>query len=66
MCSRLDIDVFFGLHSLMQAVRPAAAFHDTASLLVNDLNFVVYDHIVNVFFKERVCLQQLLDGVDTV
>ena len=60
------VDVFFSLHSLMQAIRPAAAFHDTACLLVDDLHLVIDDHVVDVFLKQSVSLQQLLHGVHTV
>ena len=69
--SSLYLHVFLGFHSLVQTVTPAAAFHDTAGLLVNDLYLVVVDDIINIFLKQRVGFQQLVDrvyalGFDTV
>ncbi len=49
----------------MQTVGPTATFHDTASLLVNNLNLVVDNHIVNILFEHCVCLKQLVYSVDT-
>ena len=71
MRSSLYLHVFLGFHSLVQTVTPAAAFHDTAGLLVNDLYLVVVDDIINIFLKQRVGFQQLVDrvyalGFDTV
>ena len=66
LCRRLDVDVFLSFHCLMQAIRPTAAFHDTACLLVDDLHLVVDDDVVDVFLKQSVRLEQLLHGVHTV
>ena len=49
----------------MQTVRIAAPLHDTARLLVHDLDRSVHHHVLHVLFKERVSLQQLVDAVDT-
>ena len=66
LCGCFHVDVFLSLHCLMQAIRPAAAFHDTACLLIDDLHLVVDDHVVDVFLEQSVSLQQLLYGVHTV
>ena len=55
--------MFLCLHSLVQSVAPTAAFHDTASLLVNDFHLTVNHHILVVFVEHGVRLQQLLQGV---
>ncbi len=39
----------------MKSVAVAASFHDTAGLLVDDLDLVVVDDILDVFFEEGVC-----------
>ena len=57
------LHVLLGLDSLMQSVAPAAAFHDTACLLIDNLHFAVDDHIFVVLVEHAVGLQQLLDGV---
>jgi hypothetical protein len=38
-----DLDLFLGLHRLVQAVAPAAAGHQTPRELVNDDDFAVFD-----------------------
>ncbi len=50
----------------MQAVGITAALHDTARLLVDNLNLIVIYHIFHIQVKQRVCLQQLVHRVHTL
>ena len=52
-----DRHAFFDFDCLVQAVRPAAAFHGATGEFVNDDNFVVADDVVHVFVIEVVCAQ---------
>ena len=63
LCCTLDLDVFFRFHSLVQTIRPAATFHDTAGLLIDNLHLVVIDDIVHILLEQRVCFEQLVHGV---
>ncbi len=63
LCSGLDFHSFLGLDGLVQAVGVASAFHDTACLFVDNLDFVVVDNVFYVFLKQCVCLKQLGHGV---
>ena len=56
LCSSLNLHTFLGLDGLMQAVTIASAFHDTASLFIDDFDFVVIDDILHIFFKQGVGL----------
>ena len=47
----LDFHPFFGFHRLVQAIRPAAAVHQTAGVLVDNHNFAFFNHIVLVFVE---------------
>ena len=47
----------------MQSVAPAAAFHDTARLFIDNLHLAVNDHILVVLVEHAVSLQQLLQCV---
>ena len=48
----------------MEAFGPAAAFHDTARELVNDLDLAVFgDHVVNIAMEQVFGLQRLLQVV---
>ena len=47
----------------MQAFRPAAAFHDAARVLVDDLHFAAHYDIVDVAMEHEVRLQGLLQVV---
>ena len=64
-CS-LNLHVFLCLDSLMQAIAPAAAFHDTASLLIDNLNLSVDNDILIILIKHCICLEQLLQRVYTL
>ena len=55
--------MLFGLDCLVQAFRPAAAFHDAAGELVDDLHFAVGDHVVDVAVEQVLRLQRLLQVV---
>ena len=60
----LDLHAFLRLDRLVQALRPAAAFHDPAGELVDDLDLAVLDHVVDVALVERLGLQRLVQVVD--
>ena len=57
----LDLDVFLGLDRLMQAVRPAAAWHHASGELVDDDYLTVFDHVFHVAAIERVGLNRGLN-----
>ena len=61
--SPFDLHVLLRLNRLVQTVRPAATFHHTTGLLIDDLHFTVVDDIVHIFLEERVGLEQLVHGV---
>ena len=63
LCGSFHLDVLFGLDSLVQSVRPAAALHDTTRLLVHNLHLAVDDHVLIVLIEHAVGLEQLLQGV---
>ena len=54
----------FGLDGLVQALGIAAAFHDAASELVDDLDLAVSDHVLLVAMEHVLGLQRLLQVVD--
>ena len=62
---------FLGFDCLMQTVGVATTLHDTTCLFVDNLDFVVVNHIFHVLFKKGVGFEQLghsvyafcLDGV---
>ena len=60
----LERDAFLGFDGLVEAVGPAATFHDAAGVFVDDLHLALMDDILLVLFVERVGLEQLADGVD--
>ena len=66
LCGSLHLHVLLGLDSLVQAIAPAAAFHDTTRLLIDDLYLAVHDDILIVLVEHRVRLEQLLQGVHAV
>ena len=65
LCGSLYLDMLLGLDSLVQAVAPASAFHDTACLLVDNLHLAVHNNVLVVLVEHGVSLQQLLQGVYT-
>ena len=60
----LDLDALLRLDRLVQALAPAAALHDAARVLVDDLHLAVLDHVVDVALVERLRLQRLAEVVD--
>ena len=60
----LDPLALLRLDRLVQALRPAAPFHDPAGELVDDLDLAVLDHVVLVALVERLGLQRLVQVVD--
>ena len=60
----LDANAFLRLDRLVQALAPAAAFHDAAGELVDDLHLAVLDHVLDVAVVERLRLQRLDEVVD--
>ncbi len=60
----LDLDALLRLDRLVQALAPAAAFHDPAGELVDDLDLAVLDHVVDVDLVERLGLERLVEVVD--
>src|SRR5882672_4235395 len=59
----LDLDPFFGLDRLVQAVGPAAARHGATRELVDDNDLAVLDQVVPVAQKESLGFQRLVDLV---
>ena len=57
----LDLDAFFGLNRLVQAIGPAAARHHASGEFVDDDDFAVFDHVFDVSAIERVRLDRGLD-----
>ena len=54
----------FGLDGLVQALRIAAALHDAAGELVDDLDLAVGDHVLLIAVEHVLGLQRLLQVVD--
>ena len=61
---RLDLDALLGLDGLVQALRPAAAFHDAAGELVDDLDLAVDHEVLDADAVERLGAQRLDQVVD--
>ena len=59
----LDLDLFLGLHRLVQPVAPAPAGHEAPGELVDDHHLAVLDHVVDVALEEAVGAQRLVDVV---
>ena len=56
-------DTLLGFDGLVQPVGIAAALHDTAGLLVHDLDFVVNHHVFRVQLEHAIGAEQLVDGM---
>ena len=54
----LDLHALFGLNGLVQTIGPAAALHRTASVLIDDDNFAIFDNVVNVAGEQRMGAQR--------
>ena len=65
LCGGFHFYVFLGFDGLVQTVGIAAAFHDTACLLVHNLHLTVDHNVFVIFLEHGVSLQQLVDGVYT-
>src|SRR5208283_4239661 len=50
----LDLHAFLGFDRLVQSIRPAAAWHQTASELIHDEHFAVFHHVLDITPVERV------------
>ena len=57
------LHVLLRLHRLVQTIRPAAALHNTAGLLIDNLHFSAVDDIIDIFLEEGVGFEQLVHGV---
>ena len=55
-----DIHIFFRFDRLMQAVGIASAQHDASGELINDQNFAVLHHIINIALHNAVGFQCLI------
>ena len=66
LCGGLNGHPLFGFNGLVQAVGITAAVHDAAGLLVDDLHFAVHHHVLDVFLKQRVGLEQLVGAVNAL
>ena len=60
----LDPDALLRLDGLVEALAPAAPFHQAAGELVDDLDLAVLDDVVDVALVERLRLQRLDQVVD--
>ncbi len=60
----LDPDTLLRLDRLVEAVAPAAALHDPARELVDDLDLAVLEDVVHVALVERLRLQRLDQVID--
>ena len=67
LCGSLNLYTLLSLNSLVQTVRVAAALHNTAGLLINNLNLAiaVYNVLV-ILLKEGVGLKQLVNSVNAL
>ncbi len=61
---RFHLNAFLGFNGLVQSVAVASAFHNPASLLVDDLDLVVHDHVFDVLLEQSVRLQELIHAVN--
>ena len=64
--SGLDLHVLLRLDSLMESVAPAASFHDTTGLLIDDLDLSVLNDIVNLLIEHCICLKELVYSMYTL
>ena len=59
----LDLHAFFGFDRLVQTVRPAASRHQATRELINDNDFAVFHHVLDIAVIERVRLNRRLNVV---
>ena len=55
----LNLHVLLCLDGLVQPVRVAASFKDTAGLFVDYLHLVVHEHVLHILLEEGIGLHQL-------
>ena len=55
----IDLDAFFGFHRLVQTIAPPSARHLAAGELIDDYDFVILDHVLDIFLKQAVGAEQL-------
>ena len=60
----LDLHALLRLDGLVEALAPAAAFHDAAGELVDDLHLAVLDHVLDVEVVQRLGFERLDEVVD--
>ena len=65
LSSSLNLYMLLSFDSLMQAIAPATTFHDTTSLLIDNLHFAIHDNIFVVLIKHGISFQQLLKCVNS-
>ena len=58
--------MLLGLHGLVQAIAPAAAFHDTTSLFVHNLDLTIHNDVFLIEVEHGISLQKLLNGVNAL
>ena len=64
LCGCLHLHALLGLDGLVQTVGVAASLHNTAGLLVDNLNLSVFrNNVFNVAVEHCICLEQLVYGV---
>ena len=63
LSSILHLYMLLSLDSLVETIAPTASFHDTSSLLIDNLHLSVHYDVLVITIEHRVCLEQLLDGM---
>ena len=66
LCSGFHFYVFLSFYRLVETVTPAATFHNTSRLFVNNFYLTVHYDVVYVEVEHRIRLQELLNGVNTL
>ena len=66
LCSGFHLYVFLSFYRLVETVAPAATFHNTTRLFVNNFYLTIHHHIIYIEVEHRVRLQELLNRVDTL
>ena len=59
----LNTDMLLGLNSLVETIAPAATLHDTACLLINNLDLAIDNDILVILVEHGVSLEQLLESM---
>ena len=61
-----DLHIFLRFDGLVQPVGITASFEDTARLFIHDLHRSFEYHVLDIFFKQGIGFQQLLNGMDAI